>query len=215
MTRDYRTTAKNVGLKALMLSIAAVYVVRGARNKRSEAVGEQSELTYESRILSPHSEVSTGTLPDVERQAQGVREQQDQGWYDECIERRDDLNTQRAIFHAQTKASENEPTSLPNDGFHSAIIQPTPIHAARPHHACLSSLGFEEVVPEVAAAPVYEQQTGIIRPKHAATEVPVSSESSSSPSLSRRGAVRRGVNPLFARPVLGDFGRQKIRTYTQ
>ncbi|KAH7077378.1 hypothetical protein FB567DRAFT_552897 [Paraphoma chrysanthemicola] len=211
MTRDYRTTAKNVGLKALMLSAAAVYLVRRARNERSDPVREHADLTNESRNLFPRSEGSPGTPPNVGLQAQEVREQQDQGWYDECIERWYDLNTKRAIFNAQTMASKPVSTSTPDDGFRSAIIQPTPIHAARPKHACLSSTGFDEVTSEVAAAPVYEQQTGIIRPSHTSTEVPAANKSSGSPSLYRRGAVRRGVNPIFARPVPEDFDRQNVR----
>jgi hypothetical protein len=131
-------------------------------------------------------------------------------WAKECDERERDITATRLLHtygtSAQQARRERAAIIRPDQDLHRVHINPLATGSAesqRPslHSAQLSTTSYP------TETTTYEQQTGIIRsiadPVEVHSEQLEASDGSSASSLRRRGAVKRKMNPLFARPTYG------------
>jgi hypothetical protein len=211
MPRNCRESAIEFGLKVAMRTSTFLHTLCGVRPNEFESVAHQPLLASEPIRSFQISQSSMFASADVDVQAQAVRDQQDRGWYEECVERRQEWHIQQAILNARTTTPRTLYPVVHKADCRNVRIEPIPARVGTSQHARFSHTNSRES-GTVSTPPMHEQQKGVIRSQRDAAEYEASSRSSSSPPLHRRAAQRRSRNPLFARPVPEDFDRSEPMT---
>jgi hypothetical protein len=137
MPRNCRESAIEFGLKVAMRTSTFLHTLCGVRPNEFESGAHQPLLASEPIRSFQISQSSMFASADVDVQAQAVRDQQDRGWYEECVERRQEWHIQQAILNARTTTPRTLYPVVHKADCRNVRIEPIPARVATSQQARL------------------------------------------------------------------------------